>query len=162
MSSEKMKPVRLQRSRKKGAKLVSPNGLPVECVSRPGKYGNPFVAGMSAHEAEQSAAKAGRMRIDLEDAPNTVAQAVELYRWWLIAVPQRMNDPMPSAGEIAVDLCGKNLADWCKLCPEHAAGKPFDVKCEKCAPCHADVLLELANASISAQPSALGAGRGKE
>lgn len=37
-----IKPVRLQRSRAKGAKLVSPNGLPVVCVTRPGVFGNPF------------------------------------------------------------------------------------------------------------------------
>jgi len=36
------KPVRLQRSRAKGAKLMSPNGLPVVCVTRPGVFGNPF------------------------------------------------------------------------------------------------------------------------
>ena len=35
-------PVRLQRSRQKGARLTSPNGLPVVCVSRPSKWANPF------------------------------------------------------------------------------------------------------------------------
>jgi hypothetical protein len=36
-----MKPVRLQRTRKKGAKLVSPNGLPNVYVGRGSVYGNP-------------------------------------------------------------------------------------------------------------------------
>ena len=38
------------------------------------------------------------------------------------------------------DLRGKNLACWCRLCPEHANGKPFGISCSKCEPCHADVL----------------------
>jgi hypothetical protein len=43
------------------------------------------------------------------------------------------------------ELRDKNLACWCRLCDRHAAGKPAGVQCEACAPCHADVLLELAN-----------------
>lgn len=35
-----MTPIRLQRSRQ--YKQVSPNGLPIVYVGRPGKYGNPF------------------------------------------------------------------------------------------------------------------------
>jgi len=42
-------------------------------------------------------------------------------------------------------LRGKNLACWCGLCPEHAAGKPFGVECGECAPCHADILGIIAN-----------------
>ena len=37
-----MQPVRLQRKRTKGFRLVSPNGLPVVCVTRPSKWGNQF------------------------------------------------------------------------------------------------------------------------
>lgn len=47
-------------------------------------------------------------------------------------------------------LRDKNLACWCKLCPAHADGKPFDVTCPDCAPCHVDVLLELANTPLRA------------
>ena len=36
------KPVRLQRSRAKGARLVSPNGRKIVVCTRPGKWGNPF------------------------------------------------------------------------------------------------------------------------
>jgi len=35
-------PVRLQLSRQKGARLVSPNGLPIVIVDRRSKWGNPF------------------------------------------------------------------------------------------------------------------------
>jgi hypothetical protein len=39
-----MTPIVIQRSRRKGSKLVSPDGLPVVCVSRPSVFGNPFKA----------------------------------------------------------------------------------------------------------------------
>jgi len=42
-------------------------------------------------------------------------------------------------------LRGHDLACWCPLCKLHKAGRPFDVACPDCPPCHADVLLELAN-----------------
>jgi hypothetical protein len=42
-------------------------------------------------------------------------------------------------------LRGKNLACWCHLCDAHRNGRPLAVDCPDCAPCHADVLLELAN-----------------
>lgn len=123
------KPVRLQRSRKKGYRLESPNGLPIVCVTRPGNFGNPFRAGMSGHDASEAAAIAGRMRCDIEDGPYTAGDAVELYRWWITAVPERLNDPLPPTKLLLAELRGKNLACYCKL------GDP----------CHADVLLELAN-----------------
>lgn len=49
----------------------------------------------------------------------TVEQAIELYREWVT----------PHANLIREELRGKNLACWCRL--------------DK--PCHADVLLEIAN-----------------
>lgn len=42
-------------------------------------------------------------------------------------------------------LRGRDLLCWCRLCPAHAAGRPFGTDCEACATCHADTLLELAN-----------------
>ena len=42
-------------------------------------------------------------------------------------------------------LRGHDLACWCQLCPRHADGLPLGESCADCAPCHADVLLELAN-----------------
>lgn len=43
------------------------------------------------------------------------------------------------------ELRGKDLACWCRLCDKHKNGKPIDEHCPDCDPCHADVLLELAN-----------------
>lgn len=45
-------------------------------------------------------------------------------------------------------LRGKNLACWCQLCEAHRDGRPFDVECPDCAPCHADVIGEVANRPI--------------
>ncbi len=45
------------------------------------------------------------------------------------------------------ELRGKNLACWCKLCERHRDGKPLGVECSDCVPCHAEILLEISNAS---------------
>jgi len=92
------KPVRIQRKRTKGWKMP-PNTV---SVTRPGKWGNPFLKGMGAVSA---------------------AHAVEVYRDWL-------NGPgAPVKAAAASELRGKNLACFCKVG----------------SPCHADVLLDLAN-----------------
>lgn len=61
------------------------------------------------------------------------AKAVAAFRGWLLWQPPQprlvLRDP-PRVTEIVAELRGKNLACWCRLD----------------APCHADVLLELANA----------------
>ena len=112
-------PVRLQRSRRKGARLVSPNGLPVVYVGRPTKWGNPFTvegarkAGHhgSLHHLRGFCVIRFRDWLKGEDSPMGIYQLT-----WILA----------HLGE----LRGKNLACWC----------PLD------EPCHADVLLEMANA----------------
>jgi hypothetical protein len=56
--------------------------------------------------------------------------AVESYKEWIYGVKRKHTDsPPPSLEQIQKELGGKNLACWCK------EGEP----------CHADVLLELAN-----------------
>ncbi len=45
------------------------------------------------------------------------------------------------------ELAGRDLMCFCALCPAHAEGKPFGVSCPDCAPCHADALGDIANAS---------------
>ena len=84
-----IKPVRLQRSRKKGAKLVSPNGLSIIYVGRPSKWGNDFRIGIDGN----------------------AVQCVALYRsriegnWWTF----------PTKKDIERELRGKNLACFCPL-----------------------------------------------
>lgn len=112
------KPLRLQRKRTKGFKLVSPNGLPNVMCTRPGPWGNPF--------------KVGQPGIP------TAIEAIERYRDVLTAPECRLitlRDLRP--------LKGKNLVCYCKLCPKHVNGKPLDETCPDCAPCHVDVLGEL-------------------
>lgn len=48
-----IQPVRLQLSRKRGAKLVSPNGLPNVIVERRSKWGNWFEVGEIATLADE-------------------------------------------------------------------------------------------------------------
>jgi Domain of unknown function (DUF4326) len=123
-----IKPVRLQRSRKKGFKFISPNGLPIVYVGRPSKFGNPY----------NDTVYGRRMLIEL--FKNT-AQGIwyptilqtysnESVRW----VYKRHCEWLERIGEhpleaIRRELKGKNLSCWC----------PLD------KPCHADILLELAN-----------------
>jgi hypothetical protein len=105
-------PVRIQRSRAKGSHLRAPNALPIVCVSRPSKWGNPFSAALgSASKSEKASVRA-----------TSVAQ----FRRAL-----QTRDPALGFGieEVRKELRGKNLACWCPLSE----------------PCHADVLLEVAN-----------------
>ena len=119
-------PMRIQRKRTKG--WVAPEGA--VSVTRPGKWGNPFVIGdwymRGDHRGDRSAFSftythacsaeyADERYTKIADA----AMAVEWFRWYLSVSPRR---------DIA-ELRGKDLMCWC----------PLD------QPCHADVLLEIAD-----------------
>jgi hypothetical protein len=43
------------------------------------------------------------------------------------------------------ELRGKNLACFCPLCERHRDGKPLNIACSDCSPCHVDPLGETAN-----------------
>lgn len=87
-------------------------------VGRPTKWGNPFTVGdMVALPIDD-----GR---DWLEAVITPEVAVALYRSWLAA-----DERKGLVEDIGVELSGLDLACWC----------PLD------QPCHADVLLEMANA----------------
>lgn len=112
-----MTPQRIQRSRKAGSKLP-PNTV---CVTRgPGmKWGNPFTL-KQAHE------------VGLKGYTN--AELVRDFRSWLLGSHEVWTGPLSEKTRSTMLenlplLRGKNLACWC----------PLD------QPCHADVLLELAN-----------------
>ena len=117
------KPVRLQRSRKKGARLVSPNGLPIRYVGRGSFCGNPFskpIGGVCPYEL---------FKLYLR------CQWNELVR--LGVSPMALCILGLSQQEIVrrlPELRDTNLACWCKL---PAPGEP-DL-------CHASILLEIAN-----------------
>lgn len=120
------KPIRIQLSRKRGFNLQevsrATNGLEAVIVARPSKWGNPFLV----HPLQ----KPGRRWGLVYSSVPTARDAVECFRLLMTCEPM---NPEPDTfayhlrGSIG-ELRGKNLACWC--------GK---------GPCHADVLLELAN-----------------
>lgn len=109
-------PIRIQRKRVKGFKLP-PNTV---SVTRGTKFGNPFIIGV--HVANNH-------------------EAVEYFEAWINswAMPYRKGAPMVSSLDgfeagllkevIKTQLRGKNLACFCRLDE----------------PCHADILLKIAN-----------------
>ena len=85
-------------------------------VGRPTRWGNPY--------------KVGQV-VGIRDSPMTAIEAVECYRGYITANRQSTERwHLPIA-----ELRGKNLACWCPL---------VDKDGNK-VPCHADVLLEIAN-----------------
>lgn len=124
-------PVRLQLSRRRGFDLQAlsraTNDLPAVKVTRPGRFGNPF--------SRETAIESGH-------ATEATWQAcvVECFRDWLGPSQSgrdwwqgpQSDERRKAIIEGLLTLRGKNLACWCK----------------PGAPCHADVLLELANRPI--------------
>jgi hypothetical protein len=116
------RPVRMQVSRKAGFNLQAAsaaiNGLPARLITRPGRWGNPF-------SIDDVARTYGLDRAAAQ------ARAVAMASDWLSgALDPRLSpgDP-PSRDTIRRELGGHNLACWCK----------------PGTPCHADVLIALAN-----------------
>lgn len=111
-----MSPQRIQRKRTKGWRM--PDGAVY--VGRPTGWGNPFVVG---HEAQIEIYPLGNQSVGWGCAmPVTRSLAVDLFRAWLLA--RRFG-----VDEVREELSGRDLVCWC----------PLD------QPCHADVLLEIAN-----------------
>ena len=118
------KPIRIQRKRTKGWRMP-PNTV---SVTRPGPYGNPFRVGtIPCHGHTDGEA------CDCQEyfGCATTEQAVEKFRKWRadIAAEHARRGTKFIESWLA-PLRGKNLACFCALDQ----------------PCHADVLLELANA----------------
>ena len=117
-----VRPQRMQLSRKAGYNLQAAsealNGLPARRITRPGPWGNPFTIEETAK----------RYKLDRDAAQ---AKAVALCGEWLKGTLDKKlsrGDP-PSRADIRENLAGHNLACWCK----------------PGTPCHADILIELAN-----------------
>jgi hypothetical protein len=116
MTETTMKPQRVQRKRTKGYRLP-PNTV---SVTRPGRWGNPFHTNRDGSRAD-AARNVMNYRLWLAGKEH---EGFEAYRFG----PNDRFTP-PTIDEIRRELRGKNLACYCE------PGKP----------CHADVLLELAN-----------------
>ena len=118
------RPRRIQRKRTKGWRMP-PNTV---SVTRPGKYGNPFVV----HHSGSAIAR-----------PMSPRMAVASFRsmvdkeggWFPVPLPWpqgKIPKQFTTIEDVRRDLAGKNLACWCA--PDAA--------------CHADVLLEISNRPI--------------
>lgn len=122
-----IRPIRLQLSRRKGFNLQeisrAANGLPAINVARPSKWGNPWRVGLISCSC-RAAGECDHNTFRRENA----SDAVDAFQQWAHA----WSNPRGKLSDIRV-LAGKNLACWCK------PGEP----------CHADVLLELANGSVA-------------
>jgi hypothetical protein len=121
------KPVRLQLSRRKGFDLqalsLATNGLPAVKIDRTTKFGNPFRVG---EPVDMNLVRRWGWRFKWPDhVCGDAEEAVRRFRACLF-LDEAIHD------YVRQELRGKNLACWC----EHA-------------PCHADVLLELANAEAA-------------
>jgi hypothetical protein len=116
-------PVRLRLSRRRGFDLQAHsrdiNGLEAVNAARPGVWGNPFIVGKDGDRA---------YCVDLYKAllAGLIPLGKSAHHDELFATRLRLNGNLDR-------LRGKNLACWCAL-----DGKP----------CHADVLLDIANRPI--------------
>jgi hypothetical protein len=84
-------PVRLQLSRQKGFRLVSPNGLPIAIVDRRTKWGNPWTM---------------RDRRDLAVA--IFREEIERASGYVLLGKEAV-----TVADMRRELKGKNLACWC-------------------------------------------------
>ncbi len=109
------KPIRVQLRRTKGWKMP-PNTMKVDRSTR---GGNPFKPRKATTCGCRSAGECGHRGLTLEES-------VELFK---ITKIDQMRFFPETTGKYLEPLRGKNLACWC----------PLD------QPCHADVLLEIAN-----------------
>jgi hypothetical protein len=145
---QKAKPVRIQRTRKKGFNLHETskaiNGLECSYVGRGSKWGNPFRV-MQYYDGKWGIKTDGTDRCgeiltthchfiyDTKEA--AVDDAIKCYQLWLLPYKHdggSMEDFLQSSAQlesITRELKGKNLSCWCS-----SESK-----------CHADVLLKLAN-----------------
>ena len=119
-------PKRIQLRRTKGWRL--PEGAVV--VSRPSKWGNEFQVWENPrdhwHAESFDVEQRCMVTVRVADREGGQAVAAEAYR---LALPFGFWD-MPSVEQIREALADRDLACWCALD----------------APCHGDVLLEIANA----------------
>jgi hypothetical protein len=97
-------------------------------VARPGRYGNPFRIGEWFTPRDVIGPSPGRFEADRSERVRDRAHAVELFREWL---SHRGPGHEDFGTRRIAELAGKNLMCFC----------PLD------QPCHADVLLEIANAT---------------
>lgn len=122
MTSPKIHPVRMQRLRAKGARLVSPNGLPIVYVGRPSMWGNPYAMTRKGLCWYVGTYFGSRFEVLKYCYSETEARklSVSLFRDDLLSGKSDL-----TIEQVRVLLRNSNLSCWCRL------GDP----------CHADTLL---------------------
>ncbi|MFA5712348.1 DUF4326 domain-containing protein [Mycolicibacterium sp.] len=130
------KPQRIQRKRSKGWRM--PEGAVY--VGRPSRWGNPYAIGREGNAGAPRWDSWIVVDTNAEYHPRVAAfdtetearaDAVNRFAMWLLAAPRLW---------IAqTELAGRDLACWCPLEDEHGNR----------VPCHADVLLEIANSEVA-------------
>lgn len=127
-----MKPQRIQLSRRKGFDLqavsLALNGLPAVNVARPSQWGNPYRVVSMTGTGSYVVTHPVHGIVSQGTNSECINYAVGYFSAMIMTRPRETFCAMVDA------LHGKNLACWC------APG----------APCHADVLLELAAATMPA------------
>ncbi|WP_043620418.1 DUF4326 domain-containing protein [Ensifer sp. ZNC0028] len=135
------KPVRLQLSRSKGFDLqatsLALNGLPAVKVDRTTRFGNHYRVDRDeyAPPSERWMVAHRSVAATWPSKEEAIADAVERFRADVTVTGphnSRLIDPVPTRTDIIKALRGRNLACWCKLG----------------TPCHANVLLEIANGPL--------------
>ena len=119
-------PKRVQMSRQHPWRAEHPDAV---IVARPSRYGNPFKIGVRTPASwswEATGPKSYQWRFGWIVAEDR-AEAVAYFRDWMTGVLEVGGSRLPRPD--LAPLAGRDLACWC----------PLD------EPCHADVLLELAN-----------------
>ncbi|NKR61690.1 DUF4326 domain-containing protein [Rhodococcus hoagii] len=121
-------PQRIQRQRTRGWRM--PEGAVY--VGRPSKWGNPFTVGEMAQHWHRATTHPYAFYIDRHTV-GSADQAAGLFRKIVLDPSEHefYGHETPTIEEIRAELAGRDLACWC----------PLD------QPCHADVLLEIANGS---------------
>lgn len=129
-------PKRIQRRRSKGWK--APEGAVY--VGRPGRFGNPFFQWMGKGDDEFGAAYEAR-----------------LFASWLngsltddMLFDKLAGHKQPAYARLKIDRLAKRKATIMAGLPA-LRGKTLMCWCPAGSPCHADVLLELANAPVAAR-----------
>lgn len=155
---EHRRPVRLQLSRRKGydlqAESLAVNGLPAVSVARPHRFGNPFRIGdtvtiteriMTPRSASEPDPDLSGRKYRIEEAVRTKRIETSADAVSILAAAIEWNDPIfPTKFDIIFELEGKNLACWCR------PGEP----------CHADLLIDIANGPICEETTAWPAKKG--
>ena len=135
--SSARRPKRIQMSRQHPWRVDNPNAV---IVARPSQWGNPFRVGdnyLWLHTNTRlgwplpTSREAGKYDYGLtvERCPDR-ATAVQWFRAWMTTCLTTSVDAAAERADLTL-LAGRDLACWC----------PLD------QPCHADVLLEIANAT---------------